>query len=169
MTKDVTALLNQGLIKLQAGEWAEALNVLDNVLAAEPSHPDALWWKGVTCLQLGDPEQAVDFIEQAYSARPNDAEICNDLGMALESVHEQERARAFYDKAMGLDPKLVSAYVNSARLTLASGDAEAALDAANTAISIDSNVAGAHNVKGTALRHLGQLEDALKPSRNLGE
>lgn len=157
----LAALLNKGLADHKAGNVNAALAAYNAILKKQPRQADALSLKGVALLGLGDAEAAVKFLILAAKRRPTDAIIWNDLGMAQEAMNDDAAAHESFNKAVAIDPVLPAALVNLARVALATGNFENALEQVDQAIKIQPAFVQAHNVRGLALQALDRPDDAL--------
>jgi Tfp pilus assembly protein PilF len=81
----------------------------------------------------GDPQGAAEFLRPAVEALPRSATLRQEYGLALERQGKRAEARAAYEEAVRLDPRLTPALVALGAMALADGDgagAEARLDRA---------------------------------------
>jgi Flp pilus assembly protein TadD len=56
-------------------ECREALNMLNKVLEAQPSHIKALYIKGKVLIQTGETEEAIKALNQSLKLDPNNSVI----------------------------------------------------------------------------------------------
>ena len=78
----------------QGGRLADAETVYRQLLAANPSHADALHLLGFLLHQKGDGESAVGFFQRAIPLLPESAMIYNNFGTVLRGVDRAEEAAA---------------------------------------------------------------------------
>jgi hypothetical protein len=81
----------------------------------------------------GDPQGAAEFLRTAIEALPGSATLRQEYGLALERQGKRAEARAAYEEAVRLDPRLTAAQVALGAMALQDGDragAEALLDRA---------------------------------------
>jgi tetratricopeptide (TPR) repeat protein len=81
----------------------------------------------------GDPQGAAEFLRPAVEALPRSATLRQEYGLALERQGKRAEARAAYEEAARLDPRLTPALVALGAMALEDGDragAEARLDRA---------------------------------------
>jgi tetratricopeptide (TPR) repeat protein len=81
------------------------------VLRTQPQHPDALHLLGVTAYQSQRPDLAVDLIRQALDVYEENAAAHVNLGLALQSLDQNEEARASFERATTIDPSNVGAWL----------------------------------------------------------
>ncbi len=162
LSPKLTALLNKGLDLHKSGDLNGALAAYDSVLKKKPQNPDALWLKGAVMIGMGEAPNAVPYLQRAAKRRPDDAAILNDLGMAHEAAGDIGSARDAFTRAHALDESLPSVMINVARYAIADGDAAAALEMTQCALSQTPHLVEGHNTRGLAFRELGQYGQALK-------
>jgi len=73
------ATLADALALHRADRLDEAERLYDQLLEADPEHPDALHLKGVARMQRGDLRDAVRLIGRAIVQRPDDAAFYSNL------------------------------------------------------------------------------------------
>ena len=81
----------------------------------------------------GDPQGAAEFLQPAVEALPRSATLRQEYGLALERQGKRAEARAEYEEAVRLDPRLTLALAALGAMALEDGDskgAEARLDRA---------------------------------------
>ena len=75
------------------GEHEQLLRVLDQLLALNPDHLEAMNWVGWSYLSLGRPEQAVAILERGAQRHPDDYGATSWLTSAFAMLGRQEDAR----------------------------------------------------------------------------
>jgi tetratricopeptide (TPR) repeat protein len=144
-------LLNQGLERLQAGDYEAALNLLDRAIAENPRQPDAWYQKGLVLQKLGRYVEAV-VANQKFSA----------LTRALKKVSKTQVKSKYSVLSMA------SQQSDSAERWYAQGTQEFQLGSFEDAIAsfdkalkmkLDNHEVW-HN-RGTALGSLGCYEEAV--------
>ena len=66
----------------QAGRLREADEIYGQIIANDPSFPDAWHLRGVIASQSGRHEIAIQLLQRALELDPNNAQIHNNLGIA---------------------------------------------------------------------------------------
>jgi cellulose synthase operon protein C len=80
--------------KLMQGKSREALQLLDEVLAEHPRHPQALWNRGLALRELGLPLMAAQaFLQVAALKEPGWSEEAEQRAKALQSATYERRDR----------------------------------------------------------------------------
>jgi tetratricopeptide (TPR) repeat protein len=98
---------------------------------------------------------------QDYLAKkPDDAIVHYDLGYAYSALNRPADAKAEYERAITLDPKMASAYLNLG-VTVLETDPAAAIQALGKATELSPQDARAKWLLGSALERNGKLPDAI--------
>jgi tetratricopeptide (TPR) repeat protein len=92
----------------------EAMDAYERVLAANPSHVDALINLGMLSYDGGDLEKAVNCFRRAVALEDDNAVARFNLGSVLEEMGELEEARQHLRLAVRLDAKYADAHYNLA-------------------------------------------------------
>ena len=101
---DLAARLGRAVDHHRSGRLADAERDYRAVLAADPSHPDALHLLGVLALQAGHPGPAVDLIEEAIRQAGGVADYHDNLGSALAALDRHAEAAQEHRMAAALNP-----------------------------------------------------------------
>ncbi len=87
--EDPDGLFIQGVVRVSMGRGAEAIDLLDRVIARYPEHLQAMIYRGLALAQGGDSEQAIATweiaLEMAGGSHP-------DLQMLLQQAYAQQQA-----------------------------------------------------------------------------
>ncbi|HJN44281.1 MAG TPA: tetratricopeptide repeat protein [Vicinamibacterales bacterium] len=90
-----------------------------------------------------------------------DRERWNDYGIGLLLQGDLRGAETAFRTVMAIDPTYADGPVNVARVLLQEGDVEAAMSMLDRALALAPRLARAHFFSGTALKTLGQYDEAL--------
>lgn len=85
------ALLGRGYALLDVGEYAEAVKDLDAAIEMEPTHANALTWRGFAYERLGSTDAALRDYEQAVARAPNNTWLRASV-RRMRSVDQQVSA-----------------------------------------------------------------------------
>jgi len=123
-----------GIGLLAEGKLAEARKSLETALALAPGYIDAL--AQLVRLDLLDkkPEAAVGRVRQQIEAAGDSGGPQELLGGVLETQQKSELAEAAYLRAIELEPGLMGAYLELARLYARTGRLDLALLKADEAL-----------------------------------
>jgi len=121
----------------------------------------------ITVMAEAEAEIAVvDGEEPLPEIRPyQDASVrerWNDYGIGLLLQGDLSGAEVAFRNVTSMDPAYADGPVNVARVLLQEGDVELAVPLLEEALAIEPDLARAHYFLGTALRALGQYEEALE-------
>jgi hypothetical protein len=96
--------LKQALDALEADRPGDALPLLREQIARDPSNPLLLAMLGVAQTRTGDPDAAVEALDRAHYLEPDNAQILVDYGNALLAAGRDQQARSRFEAALRLDP-----------------------------------------------------------------
>lgn len=94
----------------RAKQYGKAEDLCNQMLSADPSHPDALHLMGALHIRRGKNEEAVHLIERAIFQNRNSAEYYTNLAVALQNLGRNEEAISTSLQALSLNPRNFSAY-----------------------------------------------------------
>ena len=86
----------------------------------------------------------------------------NDYGIGLLLQGDLRGAETAFRQVMAIDPSYVDGPVNVARTRLQEGDVHAAIPLLEQALQLEPGLARAHFFLGTALRSLGEYDEAMR-------
>jgi protein O-GlcNAc transferase len=144
----------------KAGRLPEAEAIYRQILAQNPTHPDALHRLGLIAFQLGQNDTAIDLIGKAIASQPNDAAYHLNLASALQRRGDLGAAVASFSKAIQIRSDLVEAHHNLGRALRQQGKLVESAAALRRAIQLNPNLAEIHNTLGLVLRQQAKLSDA---------
>jgi predicted O-linked N-acetylglucosamine transferase (SPINDLY family) len=160
-TQQIQGLLQQAVVLHQAGRLAEAKSFYQQILIADPRHPDTLHLLGVIFFQSGDNARAVEMISRAIAIRAGDPAPYMNLGLALKAMGRPDEALKNYDKAIAVRPSYVDAWNNRGAALQDLKRLDDALASYDRAIALQPVFAEGYNNRGAVLRDLGRLDEAL--------
>ncbi len=105
-------LLQAGLTHYRSGQLAEAEQLFRRVIAAYPSHPDAIHLLGLIARRAGNTPEAIRLIRAAVAISPTTATYRSNLGMVLLGDDQNEEAVAQLFEATRLQPDYPEALSN---------------------------------------------------------
>jgi tetratricopeptide (TPR) repeat protein len=120
---------------LRAGKKAEALEVLEDVLALDPSHRAAVIDKARILRELGrSEEEVIPDLEAALQAHPVDPSIIQELAVAHLAGGRPQKALALIDQAITREAAVPGARYIKAVILAEMKDREGALAALDDAV-----------------------------------
>jgi tetratricopeptide (TPR) repeat protein len=103
-TQPVGRLVERAFALYGRGDVQRAKNVLDEVLALDPDHVDALGVRGVIAWQEGDVGGALVILEKALSLSDANPRVHNYMGIVQNSLQQHAQAEQSFRRAISLDP-----------------------------------------------------------------
>jgi len=155
-------LLQRARALHQAGRLAEAAELYQQILLADPMQFEPFYSLGMICLQAGQLEDAQQLIGNALHVNPNFAEGWCARGLILLQLKRPEDALTNFDRALSLRPDFPEALSSRATALLElnrPGDAVADFD---RVIALFPDHAISWNNRGNALAQMKRFEDAIE-------
>ncbi len=131
---EVQAWYAQGLSRLEACEYAEAIAILSQVIARNGSLVEAFLYRGIALAHQESFDEALADFNVAIDLGIEPARAHLWRGHALCNLGEFEAALTDLNRAASLDPDDAHIYINRGLLHLQTDDAERALDDFNESI-----------------------------------
>jgi Tetratricopeptide repeat/TPR repeat/SnoaL-like domain len=132
------ASLDKAAALLKAGERAQALSQVDELLASDPKDPRARFLKGVILTEQGDAKAAADVFQRLTQDYPKLPEPYNNLAVIYAAQGHYDQARAALEKSLHTHPSYATAYEN-----LGDVYAKLASEAYDRALRLDGSDPGA--------------------------
>lgn len=145
---------------LQAGRSAEALRVLEALLADHPGHADALNNTAIALAQLGRFDEAIARFRHAAAADPKHADAHHNLGLVLHQHGRFDEASDAFTRSLALHPTDAIRWVDAGNSHLEAQRAAEALHAYDEALRRDPHCISALSNRALALRALLRLPEA---------
>jgi Flp pilus assembly protein TadD len=158
-------MLSQALNLIQRGDFAGALQILQQVLSADPENPDALHMAGVSLLYSGNAGQSAELLIRAVRLRPDRVDYQFNLGSALAAAGRRDEAIAAFLHAATLPFNEAAPLAQLARELHNLGQYAAALGCSTRAVTANPNDAESLTIYGQNLMATGQNEAALAALR----
>lgn len=97
--------LDQAIQSIQGGQFAQALELLNQAIELHPEHSEAHVLKGVALSQLKQPEAAVDAFRKAIMLSPYNVKAYYNLAVHYYGVGEKVKAEEMAREAVRVDPR----------------------------------------------------------------
>jgi predicted O-linked N-acetylglucosamine transferase (SPINDLY family) len=150
-----------GMLKMQRGQPAQALPLLEAAVKIKPHAPEALTILGAVLAALGRPAEALSVYERLIKVRPGDPDAFYNRGVVLTSLGRHADAVASYDRALAVRSDHVPSLFNKAKALVALEQFEPARAAYDALIAVVPNHVDALTDRGNVLARLGRRADAL--------
>jgi protein O-GlcNAc transferase len=154
--------LQQGLTAFQAGQLAEAENLMAAVLKASPREPVALHVAGLVAFQQGRADLAVERLAASLQAKPDYAEAQNNLGRILLMLDRPAEAAERFRAALRHAPGIGEIHLHLGEALLAERQVSAAASALRQAAVLEPGNAGALSGLGTIALALGDAAASVR-------
>jgi tetratricopeptide (TPR) repeat protein len=158
---DAVTYYNAGSTLLGMGRAEDAVAMLKQAQAADPSFPETYNNLGQAALQLGRLDEAKRYFQQAIEVNPNHAIFHLGLANVLIRQHDEAQAIASLEKVIEFDPLLVAAYGPLAQLTIQRGDVDRTVQYLRRAVELQPMSASAHADLATGLSVAGRDAEAI--------
>ncbi len=145
----------------QRGQFADAAQLAQQVLAADPNNITALHLSSLLALAAGRNDTAIDILDSAIRLGDQAAELYATLAEALRRAGRPDEAIAQYQRALALEPDNAETIYNCANVLLRLGNHTEALAGYDRALAIQPNLVQAMHNRGNALFELQRFDEAL--------
>jgi tetratricopeptide (TPR) repeat protein len=162
---DIGRKLDDARALHQAGRLSDAEALYWEILAADPSHSEALHLLGVIAQQRGRNELAVELIGNAIAHNDHVADFHCNLGNALGAIGRLGEAQAHYRRAIALEPGHPESRNNLGNLLKDQGQLTEAEGQFRRALALRPGYAEAHYNLGNVLLDQSRTEEAVKHYR----
>lgn len=155
-------LLAQAVRHHQAGQWPQAVSLYQQVLQAQPTHPEALHLLGVCRQQQGSLDDAIALIRQALAHQPWFPDAHFNLGIVLKQAGQLAEAKTHLQLALEQGGPDAEVLYQLGLVLRQQGDLEAALVPLGQALELQPDFADAAYTLAIVLRDCGQEEKAAE-------
>ncbi len=102
-SKDVQTLSLLGQYYISNGEWEQAEETLQTIIAIEPSYSEFYRSGAKRFVQMGKDEEAERYLQKAIAQNPRDSMALTQLGSLYEKNNQLDKAYDAYRKASAAD------------------------------------------------------------------
>jgi len=155
---DSNKAISEAIRYFEEGDLVQAFELASGVLAAAPNDADANFICARHLIETGDMERSQNHLEKAISARPSFTDAHHAVGVLNQMSGRYNAAMAAFTKALELDPSHLQANLSLALLYCNSGNLTEALVHVGKVLSVNTEVAAAHFVRGECLRNKDSQE-----------
>jgi protein O-GlcNAc transferase len=157
----LTAAFARAAALHEAGRLAEAEQIYNHILKAQPKHFESRFLLGVLFAQRGGHADALRQFDGALKLNPKSASVHNSRGVSLGKLKRVTEALASFDRAIALRPDNAEAHSNRANALRELDRPEEALASGNRAIALRPDYAEALNNRANVLLRLRRYEEAV--------
>ncbi|MBT3551316.1 MAG: tetratricopeptide repeat protein [Rhodospirillaceae bacterium] len=148
----INKAISEAATHLEEGNLAKASEIASGVLAVLPDDARANFIYARCLIDTGDLQRAHAHLAQAIASQPSFADAHHAVGVLNQMVGRNDAAVAAFTKALDFDPSHLQANLSLGLLHCNLGKFDEALALVEKVISINSEVAAAHFVRGECLR-----------------
>lgn len=130
-----STLVNLAAARLRLGRAQEALEPLEQALAAQPGDGPAWSMKGTALAETGRPAEALAALDRAVALGAADAGVHHRRGLALAALERLDAAAQAWERAVALDPRFAPAWADLGSLRRDQGRREQALQCLERALA----------------------------------
>lgn len=94
-----------GFIRSQGAKWEEALRRLKEANRLKANNPEILRCLGWVLFKIGQRPQGIVTLERSLNLDSDNTLTLCDLGVAYLEMHNFQKARALFQRALDLDPQ----------------------------------------------------------------
>jgi protein O-GlcNAc transferase len=149
-----------GLVKLAAGQPAEALRLVSAAMGARKPSPQVLPNHGLILEALKRYPESIESFDRALALQPKYFKAHNNRGNVLEALNRIDEALACYDRALALAPDFTEARNNRGRVLLGLDRADDAIENFTIALRLNPSDAEAWYQRGRHLLDLSRNDEA---------
>ncbi len=150
-----------GVIALQSGTPATALELLDGAIEIDPNNAAVHFNRGAVLQQLHRAEESLASYDKAIAIKPDYAEGFCNRGLVLAELKRWDAALASYDRAVAIKPDFAQAHFNRGIVLKELGRWDEALAGYERAVALEPGFAEGYCNRGLVLAQLDRWEAAL--------
>jgi tetratricopeptide (TPR) repeat protein len=160
-SSEADVLVAQAILAYDGGRYDEALAILKEALALDPSNLEGLYYTGLALLAQQKPEEAAAALERARAAAPDDLAVLTQLGVARVAARHYDRAEPPLARVFQARPRTEAVGYYLGFLRYRRGDYQGALEALRAGASDDPEIQQLSRFyAGLALARLGRTAEA---------
>lgn len=159
---DLESLLGQALAMCIAGDFSDAKQVYEEILASAPNTYKALTNLGSIELKFGNLEACIQLISKSLEIEPNQLNAYNNLGLAFQSQNRLNEALENFEKAICINNSYPELHYNLGITKLRLNQYAESISSFREAIRLKPDYADAYNNLGIVLDKLNQHHDAVE-------
>jgi predicted TPR repeat methyltransferase len=154
-------LMQQAAGLHQSGRLADAAEIYQRILRANPRHFEALYSLGMVLLDANQPEDAEKLFGEALKSNPHFAQGWCVRGLVLLQLRRREEALACFDQAIAVVPDFFEALTSRATALLELNRLDDALAAFDKVVALRPDHAISWNNRGNTFIAMRKLDEAV--------
>ena len=143
------------------GEYAQARQLLEEVLGTLPRYADALHLLGILAQQTGKSSEALELLGQSIAIAPENPIFHHNLGKLQAQLGDSLSAARSYQRTLELDPQNMQCWVQLGDLLAEKGEYVHAEQCYANALKLDMNDEDNWMRLARCLRHQDRLDEAI--------
>lgn len=143
------------------GEFAEARQLLEEVLATLPQHADALHLLGILAQQTGKSSEALELLSRSITIAPENPIFHQNLGNLQAQLGDLLSAARSYQRSLELDPQNMQCWLQLGELLDQNGEHVSAEQCYANALKLDMNDEDNWMKLARCLRRQDRLDEAI--------
>lgn len=156
----VDAMVKQAVRAQLARRPAQAAELFERALGADPHHVDALVFYALLMLRSDRPKAAAELAQRAIGVAPHRGEAHHFLGLAMHRAGRLADAVASLQQAVALRPSSFEAALDLGNALLDAGNAAAAREQMERSRALNAKSAAVYIGEGNVARAQGRFDDA---------
>ena len=109
-TLDIKEFLTKAIRYMQEGETKNAKSKINQILKADPKHPDAQSLLGIINIHEGNENEGIELIQNSLLNKPNQPEACLHCGIAFYKANKLDESLKYFKQAIDFRSEYAEAY-----------------------------------------------------------
>ena len=157
--EETNDVVQKSIILANLDQYTEAIGELKNALKIDRAYAEAYFHLGNLYLMTGEQALGLESYNKAIANGFDDSQIFFNLGLMYEEDGNDELAIRNYTKAILKDPLRVDARVRKAKIFIANGKQQEALETLDELILADPDLYDGYHLKALLLADMGNLRN----------
>jgi protein O-GlcNAc transferase len=145
----------------QSRDFPQAAAIVEQILAENPTHPDALHLQAILLWDTGTPAQTATLLQSLTATHPTRWDFFNSLGLVLAALDRHNEAIPAYRRAIDLKSDALALYNNLGDSLYKARQFEEAAQTFQRAVDLDPTNAFTHHRLAGALRAAEHFDQAI--------
>jgi len=103
--QDIETLFEEGVNKIQFGEYEQALTYFDKILELDPENVKALMNKASVLISLKKHSDAICYFDKVLEIEPKNVDALYNKATVLSYIKEYDEAFSYFDRVLEIDPE----------------------------------------------------------------